>query len=69
MSEIHIQFPTVAELTEKRTAILAALGMTLEQARAQWDDCGCCLVDGNYEDLSRLDEIQDIDFLLGETDD
>jgi len=42
--------------------------MTLEQARAQWDDdCGCCLVDGNWHDLALLDEVKECDYLLGES--
>ena len=63
---MRIHRHTAAELMTKRTAALEALGMTLEQAHAQWDDCGCCLVNGNWEDFARLEEIRECDFLLGE---
>ena len=40
--------------------------MTLAAARAQWDDCGCCLVNGNWDDLIDLDEVKSMDWLLDE---
>jgi len=59
---------TAEDLQARRAAALASLGMTLEQARAQWDDdCGCCLVDGNWHDLALLDEVKECDYLLGES--
>jgi hypothetical protein len=40
--------------------------MTLEEARAQWEDCGCCLIDDNWDDLQDLEVVKDSDYLLAE---
>ena len=64
MSEvIHL---STADCERRRSAALARLGMTLAEARAQWDDCGCCLVNVNWDDLIDLDEVKSMDWLLDE---
>lgn len=40
--------------------------MDIETARAQWGECGCCLINGNWDDLTELDSVKDADYLLNE---
>jgi hypothetical protein len=65
---VRIEHPSAAETRAKRDGALAVLGMTLEQARAQWDDCGCCLINLNWDDLEKLEEVKDCDYLLGDSE-
>ncbi|MGO4583621.1 hypothetical protein AB4Z38_07000 [Arthrobacter sp. 2RAF6] len=58
---------TTKECQDQRRRALDRLNMTLEEARAQWEPCGC-LVNGNYDDLTLLDQVRDMDYLLGEGD-
>ena len=57
---------TMRDCQERRDKALDRLHMTLDEARAQWMDCGCCLADGNWHQLTDLDEVRDMDYLLGE---
>jgi len=61
-----IEHKTHEQLRAERAEVLVVLGMTLEQARNQWDDCGCCLINGNWDDFAGLTRIRDLNFLLGE---
>lgn len=54
------------EILARRSATLARLGMDIETARAQWGECGCCLINGNWDDLTELDSVKDADYLLNE---
>ena len=54
------------DLLVRRNAALARLGMDLATARAQWTECGCCLVNGNWEDLLDLEAVREADYLLDE---
>jgi hypothetical protein len=63
----------VVNLTEKdcqdrRDKALDRLNMSLDEARGQWDDCRCCLINGNWHQLTDLNEVRDMDYLLGEGD-
>lgn len=66
MSRVHIVHMTTEECETQRKAALSRLGMTLDEARSQWDDCGCCLVNGNWHELELLNEVRDMDYLLGD---
>ena len=64
MSEvIHL---STEDCERRRSAALARLGMTLDEARSQWDECGCCLVNGNWDALLDLEEVKSMDWLLDE---
>jgi hypothetical protein len=66
MSGSLVTFLASAECVEKRDKALARLGMTLAEARSQWDADGCCLINGNWDDLTDLEQVKDYDYLLGE---
>lgn len=66
VARVKVAHLTVEECETQRKAALSRLGMTLDEARAQWADCGCCLRNGNWGDLELLNEVQDMDYLLND---
>jgi len=65
---IRVVHLTADDCERKRSEALSRLGMSLDEARAQWDDCGCCLVHGNWDALVDLEVVREMDFLSGDGD-
>jgi hypothetical protein len=55
------------KLRERRAGALERLGMSLSEAREQWDEDGCCLLNGNWHNLPDLEIVKDADWLLDES--